>query len=71
MEKQSVLTEKKKRGPVPTGKGTLVGVRLKPSELAGVDGWIAEQDEPKPTRPEVLRLALKDWLGGIGHTSAP
>jgi hypothetical protein len=44
----------KKMGRPATGKGTLVGVRLQPPELARVDEWAAEQED-KPSRPEALR----------------
>ena len=50
MAKQTVITRKRRR-PAPTGKGTLVGVRLQPSQLAAVDDWIEKQDAPM-TRPE-------------------
>ena len=61
----TVLTQKKKRGPKPTGKGTLVGVRLHDPELSALDSWRSEQD-PEPTRPEAIRYALRDWLIGMG-----
>jgi hypothetical protein len=32
----------------------------------GIDAWIAAQPEPRPSRPEAIRLALKDWLTGLG-----
>jgi hypothetical protein len=54
---------KKKRGrKVTTGKGTLIGVRLLPPNLAPLDAWIASQPEPRPSRPEAIRFALRDWL---------
>lgn len=57
MKRQTVIT-KKRRGPPPTGKGTLVGVRLQPDDLAALDSWIARQSEPM-TRPEALRAMLE------------
>jgi hypothetical protein len=42
MFRQTVIT-KKRRGPAPTGKGTLVGVRLQPAQLEALDAWIAKQ----------------------------
>jgi hypothetical protein len=42
MVRQTVIT-KKRRGPAPTGKGTLVGVRLQPAQLEALDAWIAKQ----------------------------
>lgn len=65
MARQSVVP-KKKRGPAPTGKGVQVQVRLQPDLLAALDAWIAEQPEPKPSRPEAIRYALRDWLIGMG-----
>jgi hypothetical protein len=53
MKRQTVIT-KKRRGPAPTGKGTLVGVRLQPDDLSELDDWISEQDESF-TRPEAIR----------------
>jgi hypothetical protein len=61
---------KKKRGrKVTTGKGTLVGVRLLPPILAPLDAWIAAQ-WPRPTRPEAIRLALREWLASQPATKA-
>jgi hypothetical protein len=60
MKRQTVLTQKR-RGPVPTGKGTLVGVRFQPAELKEIDGWILEQDDG-PTRPEAVRRLVKKSL---------
>ncbi len=40
-------------------KGTLVGVRLQPDQLAAVDAWISEQPEPRPTRPEAIRRLME------------
>ncbi len=36
------------------------------SDIASLDAWIAAQPEPRPSRPEAIRLALKDWLTGLG-----
>ena len=38
-----------RRGPPPTGKGTLIGVRVQPDDLAALDAWIADHG-PKLTR---------------------
>jgi hypothetical protein len=63
MARQTVLSRKpkRKRGPPATGKGTLIGVRLQPPELAQLDDWIAEQ-EGDFTRPEAIRHHLKRGL---------
>lgn len=59
---ETVIT--KKRGPKPTGKGTLIGVRLLPDLLWALDAWIERQPDPKPTRPEAIRRMLRMRLSG-------
>jgi hypothetical protein len=56
-----VITRKKKRGPAPTGKGELIGVRIQPKELSELDGWIKRQDG-KPSRPEAIRRLMQQAL---------
>ena len=56
MKRQTVIT-KKRRGPAPTGKGTLVGVRLQPDRLSAIDAWIAKHDTSM-SRPEAIRAML-------------
>lgn len=56
-DSQTVITQKKKRGPPATGKGTLIGVRLQPPELAQLDAWREEM-----TRPEAIRQLIKQGL---------
>jgi hypothetical protein len=51
-----VITQKR-RGPPPTGKGTLIGVRLQPARLTALDAWIGQQGTPM-TRPEAMRAML-------------
>lgn len=51
----TVLTQKK-RGPAPTGKGTLVGVRLQPSLLEKLDAFASS---PEVSRPEAARRLIK------------
>ena len=55
------MQSKKRRGPAPTGKGTPIQVRLQPSQLAALDGWIAKQDAPV-TRPEAIRAMMETIL---------
>jgi hypothetical protein len=54
-------TKKPSGRPVTTGRGTLVGVRLQPSQLAALDGWIAKQDASL-TRPEAIRAMMETIL---------
>jgi hypothetical protein len=58
MAKSKTVITKKKRGPKPTGKGTLVGVRLQPPQLAELDTWITAEPEPRKSRPEAIRELL-------------
>lgn len=51
----------RKRGPAPTGVGTPVLVRLQPDQLEALDAWIAAQS-PQPSRPEAIRVILRDRL---------
>lgn len=60
MAKNTVIT-RKKRGPAPTGKGQLVGVRVLPPLMAKLDGWIGKQDD-SPTRPEAIRRLVEKGL---------
>ena len=53
-------TVKKRRyGPLPTGKGLQVQVRLQPEMVAIVDQWIAAQSKPM-SRPEAIRKMLAE-----------
>lgn len=52
----TVITQKKQRGPKPTGKGTLIGVRLQPDLLTQVDAWSAKQTIE--SRPEAIRQLI-------------
>jgi hypothetical protein len=56
MKRQTVIT-KKRRGPAPTGIGTLIGVRLQPDQLSALDAWIAKQNTSM-SRPEAIREML-------------
>jgi hypothetical protein len=61
MDDQETLITKK-RGPKPTGIGTLIGVRMLPDLLKALDGWISRQDDPKPSRPEAVRRIVWDTV---------
>lgn len=62
MKRQAVKI-RKKRGPLATGKGTQIQVRLQPDDLAAVDAWRDEQDD-SPSRPEAIRMLLRQSLRG-------
>lgn len=61
-QEKSVLTQKRRRGPKPTGKGQTIGVRIHPPLLAALDAFIDAQPDPKPSRPEAIRQILKERL---------
>ncbi len=61
---------KSDRKPRPRETGTLIGVRLHPPQLVALDAWISEQPEPRPGRPEVMRVALSDYLRDKGYLPA-
>jgi hypothetical protein len=60
MASQTVISEKR-RGPVPTGKGAPVLVRLQPEALDGLDAWRAGEKDA-PSRPEAIRRLLEKAL---------
>jgi hypothetical protein len=51
----------RRRGPLPTGKGTLVGVRLQPADLKALDLWIRRNGKNQ-TRPEAIRELISTVL---------
>jgi hypothetical protein len=61
MAKKTVITQKR-RGPKPTGKGTLLGVRFQPPLLKALDAWIVK-NMPGATRPEAIRRLVAQALG--------
>jgi hypothetical protein len=58
---KKTVQPKKRRGPVPTGKGLPVQVRLQPVQLEALDAWIAKQSQPL-TRPEAIRAMMETIL---------
>lgn len=66
----TVLTQMtKKPGPAPTGKGLLTGVRLHDDLLVPLDAAISDESDD-PSRPEMIRRIVKDWLVGHGYLKA-
>lgn len=59
--------DKRKRGRPPTD-ATPIMVRVSPPLLAPLDAWIADQPDPKPSRPEAIREALAEHLKAKGYT---
>jgi hypothetical protein len=58
---QDNVKKTKRRGPLPTGKGTLVGVRLQPGDLKALDLWI-QRNGKHQTRPEAIRKLVSTAL---------
>ena len=69
MARRSVIAWKKTRGPPPTGKGTLIGLRLQPRPLARVDRWAASQEDD-PSRPEAIRRLVELGLANTQRATA-
>ncbi|NUJ81163.1 hypothetical protein HUN39_14185 [Methylocystis sp. FS] len=53
--------KKAKRGR-PQVDSEAVNVRLERAALEAIDGWIAAQPEPRPSRPEAIRRLLEKAL---------
>src|SRR5262245_14011992 len=64
--KRKIVTTKKRRGPPSTGKGTLIGVRMQPDDLASLDSWITSEGRGL-TRPQAIRALVEMALS----SSAP
>lgn len=58
------------RGGRPRTDATPIMVRVMPPDVSGLDAYIAAHPDPKPSRPEAIRLALRDWLTGLGYLPA-
>ena len=59
------VTTKKKRGrPATTGRGTQIGERWHPQELAAIDVWIASSVDPSITRAHAIRRLVALGLAG-------
>src|SRR5262249_21584488 len=58
MARRPATTQKKRRGPPPTGKNPLIDLRLEPELLARVDRWAASQKDG-PSRLEAMRRLVE------------
>lgn len=66
MKKSIAVLPKKKRGRPATGRDPLLNFRCPPEITDGLDQWIAGQQDPKPTRSDAARQAIREWLTGLG-----
>ena len=57
----------KKRGRPATGRTPISALRLPDDLREAVDRYVADQPDPKPSRSEAIRYALRDWLTGLGY----
>ncbi len=62
----SIGGPKKTRGR-PRIDSEAIKPRIAQPDLGALDRWIADQPDPKPSRADGLRLALRDWLVGLGY----
>lgn len=60
-----MISQKKKRGPDPTGKGTPVMVRVHEPMLSAIDDFARKSEDI--SRPEAIRRILSDWLKENGY----
>ena len=51
--------EKNKGGRPRTGIGPHIGLRLYPDIEEALEEWIAQQPEPRPSKPEAIRRLLR------------
>lgn len=58
---------KKDKGGRPRVDATPITVRIPPTLLGPLDALVAEQPDPKPSRPDVLREALSEFLKLKGY----
>ena len=64
------ISKTKNKGGRPRTDATPVMVRVPPLQLAPLDALIADQPEPKPSRPDVIREALTEHLKAKGYIKA-
>ena len=64
------MVPQKKRGPIPTGKGTQLQVRVHEPLLSALDAFAADQGEETLSRPEAMRRAATDHLRAKGYLPA-
>lgn len=57
---------RKSRGR-PRVDAVALTVRMPPDQLAPLDAWIADQPDPKPSRPEAIREAVSEHLKARGY----
>ncbi|MGI3900096.1 MAG: hypothetical protein ACRYGP_23585 [Janthinobacterium lividum] len=67
MAGQEKVLGKRKLGRPAIGKGVQINSSFRPEDVSALDRWIDDQPEPKLGRPEAVRLALRDWLTGLGY----
>lgn len=60
------LLPRKRRGPLPTGQGFVVGVRIHPELLRELDHWMAAQPQQYANRSEAIRSILRERISERG-----
>ena len=53
----------KKRGRPAIGAGVQINAVFRPQTVRTLDSWIAQQPQPKPSRPEAVRRLTERGLG--------
>ncbi len=49
----------------------MIGVRMPLELTAGLDAWIVQQPDPKPSRSQAIRMVLREALASIGLLNEP
>jgi hypothetical protein len=57
--KKSIKVTRKTRGRPATGRGTQVGERWHPAELAAIDAWIASSTDKTISRAQAIRRLVE------------
>lgn len=58
---------KRAAGRPPIGEGHKLGLRIRPDLDEAIERWMAEQDDPKLTKPEAIRRLL--WEAVLSSTN--
>lgn len=67
-DQEKTAITKKRRGPKPTGWGTLIGVRVQPELLDWID---AKRADTGQTRPDFMRDLLDDCMNAEAEAETP
>ena len=67
MPTQDIRETKKMGRPPGRRKPETALIRVQVETLSALDAWIAAQPEPRPSRPEAMRVIVADWMTSHGR----